>query len=641
MKISYRPEIDGLRAIAVGLVVLYHAQITILGIKPFQGGFVGVDIFFVISGYLITSIILKEIIFTGTFSFQYFYERRIRRIIPALLFVILISLPFSYLILLPHNLIEFSKSIFFSIGFSSNFYFHYSGQEYNGPNNLLLPFLHTWSLSVEEQYYIIFPLILMIAFRYLRKYLLTILVIGFVFSFAMANLITKDNPSISFYFLHTRMWEMLSGSILAYMQIVKGVKNEKKILSIIFPFLGLCLIGFSSFFFNDKILHPSFYTLIPVSGACLFIWFSNKREITYKILSSKLFVSVGLISYSIYLWHYPIFSFYRIFSSEFPIFSLICDKILIIFLIILFSLITYFFIEKPFRKKNIKFDKIIKLLFVKLIIILIFITVSFFTKGFQFRVPDEIKDKIFFLNFYDPLYRNCFTKFNYKTDDYCKDTQFKKNIFILGDSRSAYLLNDLKIKVNKEKINLNILTMPKGRVDFSNTPLQNFIIKNLLEIKNSFIVISGAYNTKQNNFNFLEKTQDFINLFEKLKKNNNQIIFVQPLPIPDYHPYSTSQASMRLVKKIKKNNIKDLKFDKKDYLDSLKYYLIFKDVISQKFENVHFLKVEDLFCDFDFCYTIKDGYILFDDPLHPSAFSVKLINDLIVEKVQSIGLNFK
>ena len=150
MKLTYRPEIDGLRAIAVGAVILYHTQITILGYQPFKGGFIGVDIFFVISGYLITFIILKELVTTGTFSFKHFYERRIRRILPALLLVMLVSLLFAWMYLLPSSFVDFSKSILYSLGFSSNFYFHYSGQQYGAESGLLKPFLHTWSLSVEK-----------------------------------------------------------------------------------------------------------------------------------------------------------------------------------------------------------------------------------------------------------------------------------------------------------------------------------------------------------------------------------------------------------------------------------------------------------------------------------------------------------
>mgnify|MGYP003303596985 CR=1 FL=1 len=169
MKLSYRPEIDGLRAIAVGVVILYHAQINILGHQPFKGGFIGVDIFFVISGYLITSIIFKELLTSGSFSFKYFYERRIRRILPALLFVMLVSLPFAWMYALPNSVIDFSKSILYSLGFSSNFYFHYSGKEFGSEIGLLSPFLHTWALSVLVQFYIIFPIFLLILHKFFRK----------------------------------------------------------------------------------------------------------------------------------------------------------------------------------------------------------------------------------------------------------------------------------------------------------------------------------------------------------------------------------------------------------------------------------------------------------------------------------------
>src|SRR6056300_1477190 len=180
MKLTYRPEIDGLRAIAVCAVILYHSKITILGYQIFKGGFIGVDIFFVISGYLITSIILKELVTTGSFSFKNFYERRVRRILPALLFVMLVSLPFACMYLFSGSFIDFSKSILYSLGFSSNFYFYFSGQQYGAENGLLKPFLHTWSLSVEEQFYILFPVLLLITFKYFRKYLIYTLIIGFV-----------------------------------------------------------------------------------------------------------------------------------------------------------------------------------------------------------------------------------------------------------------------------------------------------------------------------------------------------------------------------------------------------------------------------------------------------------------------------
>ncbi|MDA8791587.1 acyltransferase, partial [Candidatus Pelagibacter bacterium] len=312
MKLIYRPEIDGLRAIAVAAVIIYHAQIKFFGYQFFQGGFIGVDIFFVISGYLITSIIFKELLVRGSFSFKLFYERRVRRILPVLLFVMLISLPFAWLYLFPSGIIDFSKSVLYSIGFSSNFYFHSSGQEYGDLGGLFKPFLHTWSLSVEEQYYIIFPIIILAVFKYIKKYLIYILIIGFIISLLLADWTSKNNSSISFYFLYTRIWELLAGSLLAYFESKIGHRSKHKTLNLILPLIGLILVGFSFLFFYDGVHHPSFYTLLPIIGVCLIIWFSSENELITKILSTKLFVGVGLISYSLYLWHYPIFSFVKI-----------------------------------------------------------------------------------------------------------------------------------------------------------------------------------------------------------------------------------------------------------------------------------------------------------------------------------------
>ena len=338
MKKNYRPEIDGLRAFAVLGVILYHANITFSGIQPFKGGFIGVDIFFVISGYLITSIILNELTTTGSFSFKYFYERRIRRIIPVLLFVMISSIPFAWMYLMPENLIDYSYSQLSSLGFGSNFYFWDIGQKYGAMNGLLKPFLHTWSLSVEEQFYIFFPLTLLIVLKYCRKYLIQVLIFNFIFSLILAEWTSRNYPSISFYFIHTRVWELMAGSILAYLEITFGRENKNKFFCYSFPIIGFLLILHSFFFFNDQMLHPSIYTLSPIVGTSLIIWFSNKDEIITKILSLKIIVGIGLISYSLYLWHYPIFAFARISNL---IQGEIYNKLLLGMTILILSIISY------------------------------------------------------------------------------------------------------------------------------------------------------------------------------------------------------------------------------------------------------------------------------------------------------------
>ena len=219
IKIQYRPEIDTLRAVAVLAVIIYHAKIYLFGNLILPGGFLGVDIFFIISGYLITSIILRELIEKQSFSFKNFYIKRARRILPALLFVMLASIPFSWIYLHPIDLVNFSKSILYSLGFGSNFYFHFSGLEYGSPEGLLKPFLHTWSLSVEEQYYILFPIGLAAVFKFFRQHLVNFLLVCFVVSLLLADWGSKSYISATFYFLHSRIWELILGSLVAYYEI--------------------------------------------------------------------------------------------------------------------------------------------------------------------------------------------------------------------------------------------------------------------------------------------------------------------------------------------------------------------------------------------------------------------------------------
>jgi peptidoglycan/LPS O-acetylase OafA/YrhL len=222
VKITYRPEIDGLRTISVFAIIIYHANFVLFGHILFQGGFIGVDIFFVISGYLITTLILKEIYKTNQFSFKYFYQRRIRRILPILLFVIIITSYISYFILLPSSLIDFGKSVLSIIFFGSNFYFNYTGNGYGQENSLLKPLLHTWSLSVEEQFYILFPIFLIIIIKFFRKHLLIVLFLSFFISLLFSEYCSRFYPGTSFYQLPFRGFELLIGSLLSYFQLNNG-----------------------------------------------------------------------------------------------------------------------------------------------------------------------------------------------------------------------------------------------------------------------------------------------------------------------------------------------------------------------------------------------------------------------------------
>ena len=602
MKITYRPEIDGLRAIAVGAVILFHAEITILGYQPFKGGFIGVDIFFVISGYLITSIILKELVTTGSFSFKYFYERRIRRILPVLLFVMLVSLPFAWMYLLPSDLLEFSKSILYSLGFSSNFHFHYSSFEYS-VDELKHPFLHTWSLSVEEQYYILFPIVLLITFKYFKRYLIHILILGFAISLVLADWSSRNYPSASFFFIHTRMWELLAGSMLAYFEITLGHRSQNRILNLILPFIGLILIGHSIIFFNVEMYHPSFYTLSPIIGVCLIIWFSNKDELFTKILSTGLFVGIGLISYSLYLWHYPIFVFAtRLNISEGNIFI----KLLMGVFLLILSIVSYYFIEKPFRGRKIKFKKVFVFLLLKFLLVL---SISVYFLNLKLHP---------FVNKYLSDHKNF--ELNYDYNNFSD----KKNIFIVGNSYADILLN--------------IFSNNKGLVDnyYFYTALADnvganyqieclndfFKEKKLICDKNLFSFLQTQYK-KSDYIVFAEKlnygktflSNDFDKIIEFLKKDKKKfIVFLDDI----------NGATMLDIYIHRKGSLPNL--DELEKLENRFFEKVInwrkKDIkkIKDKFKNnnIKFLTRSELFCDYSVkkCHLIKNNDKLYNGDGH-------------------------
>jgi len=569
VKISYRPEIDGLRAIAVLSVIFFHTNKSIGNFILFSGGFLGVDIFFVISGYLITSIILNEINITTNFSFKSFYQRRARRILPALLFVIFFSIFFAYLFLLPSDFNDYTKSIFYSLFFTSNYFFYFTGELYDATPSLLKPFLHTWSLSVEEQFYLIYPVIFYFSFKYFKNFLNKILFsLIFISIFAMV-VYFYTNQSLAFFNFLTRFWELLIGALIANNQSKISSLNLSILKKNIISFFGLILIIYPVLFFNKNISYGYIYTFASIAGVSIIISFHDKEILINKILTNKILVFLGLISYSLYLWHYPIFAFGRI--TEF--FSDGVSKKLI-FLTFIFSLFTYYLIEKPFRNFNfISVKKFLFLIFISYFILLLCIFFSLSGKITPIR-----NESLKLLNTGDNTSNLSVCKnSNLNKEGHCVfNERYKKTIILIGDSHMQTLEQSLLDFVNKNKFKfiiinraacfyiLDVNLFSKGKKTSCDIDYISKVRSVIMSNDNSVVILGGRmtlylredgfdnkegdydgksalsfYNKDKKIVNFQER-KDFIK--EKYKKtiadlinNHHRVILIYPVPEVGFH----------------------------------------------------------------------------------------------------------
>lgn len=335
---NYRPEIDGLRALAVVSVILFHADFAM-----FSGGFVGVDIFFVISGYLITSIIISDLS-QQKFSIVRFYERRARRILPALFLVIAVSTAVAWTIMVPTQFKAFAQSVVSVVLFSSNIFFWLKSGYFDAPA-LETPLLHTWTLSVEEQFYIVFPLVLLVLWP-LRKavVLIGIIALGLV-SFALAEWGSRVWGMAAFYLLPFRAWELMAGAACAVLLRYRPPR-QKDLPSV----AGLAMLVLAVFAFEETTRFPSVFTLLPVVGTCLLVVYCGGNARLGRLLASRPLVAVGLVSYSAYLWHQPMFAFARLSADTPPpgwvMLALSAAAVAL-------AALSWRFVEQPFRTRRV------------------------------------------------------------------------------------------------------------------------------------------------------------------------------------------------------------------------------------------------------------------------------------------------
>ena len=648
----YRKEIDGLRALAVIPVILFHA-----GIQGFSGGYVGVDVFFVISGYLITTIILEEKK-QNTFSIINFYERRARRILPALTVVLMVTTIAAYLLLPARLLQDYSQSLFSVATFTSNIYFFLRSGYFEVTADQR-PLLHTWSLAVEEQYYVFFPLAIMLLWRFGKKGIFSFIAVISIASLLLAHYLSVHNINeANFYLIFSRAWELLFGAMAVFVPVNLLLWIPKWLREII-GLSGLALIIYAIVCYDQNTPFPGFYALIPVVGACFIIVFADFNTLVGAVLSNRLFVFIGLISYSIYLWHQPIFAFLRIKSIGEPskdtfVAAIICTVILAIF--------SWKCIETPFRNK-VRFtrDTIFKFAGVSISLLMTLGLLGNFNKGFESRFEKSAyNDSIQF----SPKRKDCHTSgVNYlKPEHGC--TYFGDQITwaSFGDSHTVEIAYGLAEKLknrNEGLIQLSFSTCAPALIHEVALPGCSKWIKDALiyletnnHIKNvllGFRYSAFLYGDQLKSYpNFPDENptkhylnispsltanevrelywQDFVAIIKRLQHAHKDIYILYPIP---ELPISIQRAITPLSvfdggMPIDLNKATSVDYYKKrnefilDKLDSLEYG-----------EKLHAIKPLKIFCDEVYCQAVKNGKALYFDDNHPSISGAELLIESI------------
>lgn len=642
---KYRSEIDGLRALAVLPVIFFHA-----GFELFGGGFVGVDVFFVISGYLITGIIISEMN-DAKFSIINFYERRARRILPALFFVMFACLPFAYLWLTPTDLIDFGQSLVAVSTFSSNILF-WLESGYFDTSAELKPLLHTWSLAVEEQYYILFPIFLIITWRLGVKWIFFLLGLIFFISLLMAHWGSYNKPSATFFLLPTRAWELLIGVFIAfYLKYSSYLKSY--LVNQILSLLGLAMIFFSIIMFDETTPFPSLYTLIPTLGTGLLVLSAVPETIVHKFLSLRPIVFIGLLSYSAYLWHQPLLAFAR-----HRLFGEVSDLLLIglCFVSIFMAWISWKFVEQPFRNKKITSRNFIFLFS--------FLGIIFFSSvGFFFQSDQGLKNRVKFSDELSyslkmPSLENCFDiafihsaekwgcnlgadkqeiDFVFFGDSHSlslkslvNDIAKRKNIsvFYSGASGCLPFLNIYPLRNDQRERNCNLLN--KRVYEFSKTNKVRGII---LSARWSYYT-HGDYKFKggqlissnlEGPFTLTSSIETFKSAFNfTLEKYSSVSIPIHLITQHPHQKYSPSSAYFSISNGT--GSLESFSVKKKDFN---KLNEIPMSVFLTRDQNINIHEITDLFCDDYICMIGNDNHSYYYDDNHLSSFGAEKISGVL------------
>lgn len=652
---QYRPEIDGLRAIAVVAVIIYHAQFVFSGGILFSGGFIGVDIFFVISGFLITRILLGEIETTGSIHIGAFYERRIRRILPLLFTVILACLPVAYIISQPASFSEYAYSALSAVFFVSNFFFAQTTSEYGAPDSLLMPLLHSWSLSIEEQFYILFPLLLLLSHRYARRFVFLIFTALLLYSLYFTQ-IYEALPAQNYFSPISRFWELLAGSLVAILDKRFIAANKLPLQNTLSGF-GLILIIVSVIWFDtERIPHPSFYTLIPIIGTCLFIFYARDTNYTGRLLSRSIFVGIGKISYSAYLWHFPLFAFAR--QINFDINLPLTEKLILIVMTFALSVLSYNFIEQPFRNKDkICRSKLYKTLGVALALIVLTHLYVISNNGLKERFSSIVLSNYSFDYQNLDQERKKYFK-NISANEFADD---KIKVLIIGNSHATDIFNAIYLNPDiYTNIDIKELKAEIRCFDTSNTEDDNHrqrVFNSSHYKKSDIILISTRFTVgkcdEKRNYNIIsDDLTGLDHLLKRLKEDGKTVILFNAAT--EFYKSKTQHLGDKFIQKHTNENLEIFLNENgglENFIDTFnKHYYDNKHSQSQLNESINaianiygvpVINKEEYLCDptRQICYGMtNDGHKIFSDAHHYTLEGAKFFGQRMAETTNILNL---
>ncbi len=673
---KYRPDIDGLRAVAVLSVVAFHAFPAWM-----KGGFVGVDVFFVISGFLISTIIFENLD-SGTFSFAEFYARRIKRIFPALLLVLITSFAFGWFALFADEFKQLGKHIAAGAGFVSNLVL-WSEAGYFDNSAETKPLLHLWSLGIEEQFYIVWPFVLWFAWK--RKFnLLTLTVIVALISFILNLKGIKQDSVATFYSPQTRFWELLSGSILAWFAIYKKsafhsyklkidgwlaiviyrepIEADGKTLSNVVAFVGSLLLAYGFWRITKEVSFPGKWAIIPVLGAILIILAGPKAWINRKILSNKIAVWFGLISFPLYLWHWPLLSFARIVEGEVPSRSV---RIAAVVLSIVLAWFTYKLVERPIRFGFYSKAKVTVLLILMFVIGFVGYN-TYSLDGLSFRTVNKQVSEIIRLAEDDSTaHKECLEVYALDKENirYCRlSGSAKAKIAIIGDSHGAALFTGLSRQL-KNSYNQDLL-MIGGRlfVDVAAYPEGNqfeidvykggikatkFVAKEdsidtvIMVSRGPRYISPERYTSEKFNFYLLNdpSIQSKSKVFEiglrrtldLLVRSNKKIIFVLENPTLDFDP---SSCQLNRPFSLSDKSACMISYDK--FMEEHKVYRDLAFSVLTDYPTVAVFDSAKYLCDGEKCFGKVNNRILYGDRNHLSDDGSKYLSQFLVPYIEKL-----